>query len=227
MTAAATDSLDLAGRVPLMPARLPLREAVAAIVARKAAIRQERLSGMHNPWGHGIGLTDPWTFLDLCESDLVLDAARKVLGPDIILWDSELFAQASRYLEFVRQGKEGRYWPVSPLAGALVLVPLGRDGQTAEAVRLDEMAPQALAAFDEGEPLYVVRLMPATSRFERDPGHPANRACMEEQVLINYANRPLWLLSGTDRAGNDLVSGFAPAVPVWASGSLPAEKEET
>lgn len=227
MTAVAPDGLDLAGRVPLTPARAPLREVVARIAARKEAIRQERLSGIHNPWGHCIGLTDPWAFLDLCESDLVLDAARGVLGPDIILWDSELFAQASRYRAFVRQGREGRYWPVSPLAGVLVLVRPGRDEPTAAAIPLEEMRPEALAAFDDAEPLYVIRLMPATSRFERDPAHPAHRACMEEQVLVNYSNRPLWLLSGADRAGNDLVSGFAPAVPVWASGAPPAEKEET
>lgn len=222
----AVDQAQLAGRFPLTPARLPVREAVARIVARKATIRQERLSGIHNPWGHAIGLTDPWSFLDLCESDMVVDAARGMLGPDIILWDSELFVEASSYAQFVSQGMEGRYWPVTPLAGAVVLVPVWRESPTAKAVDLQEIGPPALAGFDPAEPLYVVRLMPAMSRFDRDPDHPANRACMEEQVLVNYSNRPLWLLSGTDRASNDLVSGFAPAVPVWASGALPTEEEE-
>lgn len=226
MTQEGSDHLDLAGRISLTPARLPVREAVARIVARKDAIRQERLSGIHNPWGHCIGLTDPWSFLDLCESDLVIDAARKIIGPDVILWDSELFAEAGRYGEFVDQGREGRYWPVAPLVGAVVLVAVGREKLQAKAVGLEAMDPEALAGFDALEPLYVVRLMPATSWFDRDPNHPANRACMEEQVLVNYSNRPLWLLTGTDRANNDLVSGFAPAVPVWASGAMPSEREE-
>ncbi|PWK59708.1 resolvase [Aminobacter sp. AP02] len=226
MTQGVSDHLDLAGRISLIPARLPVREAIARIVARKDAIRQERLSGIHNPWGHCLGLTDPWSFLDLCESDLVVDAARKIIGPDVILWDSELFAEASRYGEFLSEGCEGRYWPVSPLAGAVVLVAVNRDELLVRASRLGEMSLDALADFDLSEPLYVVRLMPATSRFERDPNHPANRACMEEQVLVNYSNRPLWLLSGIDRANNDLVSGFAPAVPVWASGARPSEREE-
>lgn len=226
MTTASPDQLDLAGRISLTPARLPVREAVAHIVARKATTRQERLSGIHNPWGHCIGLTDPWSFLDLCESDLVVDAARSVIGPDIILWDSELFAEAGSYVAFLKAGGEGRYWPVMPLAGAVVLVAFGRGEPSVRAVGLECLGPDACDGFDAAEPLYVVRLMPATSRFERDANHPANRACMEEQVLVNYSNRPLWLLSGADRANNDLVSGFAPAVPVWASGVMPSEREE-
>ena len=191
MTVAIPDHLDLAGRVPLTPARLPVREAVARIVGRKASIRQERLSGIHNPWGHGIALTDPWAFLELCESARVVDAARRVL------------------------------------AGAVVLVPVAGEDPVPRAVPLAAMGPEALCGLEDAEPLYVIRLMPATSRFVRDPAHPANRACMEEQVLVNYSNRPLWLLSGADRADNDLVSGFASAVPVWASGATPAEREET
>ncbi|WP_395446655.1 resolvase (plasmid) [Aminobacter sp. UC22_36] len=226
MTQGGSDHLDLAGRISLTPVRLPVREAVARIVARKATIRQERLSGIHNPWGHCIGLTDPWSFLDLCESDLVIDAARSVIGPDIVLWDSELFAEAGSYTAFLKAVGEGRYWPVTPLAGAVVLVAFGSGEPSVRAVGLESLGPDALAGFDAAEPLYVVRLMPATSRFERDADHPANRACMEEQVLVNYANRPLWLLSGADRANNDLVSGFAPAVPVWASGAMPSEREE-
>jgi hypothetical protein len=226
VNAAVSDHLNLAGRLPLMPGRLTVREAVTEIVGRGSAIRQERLSGLHNPWGHSIGLTDPWVFLELCESDLVAEAARALVGPDVILWDSELFCEASRYAAFVEQGREGRYWPVDPLAGALVLLPVGRETMKATAVMLTDIAPFSLDAFAADEPLYVVRLMPATSRFMRDPAFPANRICMEEQVLINYSNRPLWLISGSDRAGNDLVTGFAPSVPVWASGALPSANEE-
>jgi len=227
MNAAVSDRLNLAGRVPLMPARRSVREAVAEIVARSSEIRQERLSGIHNPWGHCIGLTDPWVFLELCESELVVNATRALLGPAFILWDSELFFKASRYAAFLEKGREGRYWPVDPCSGAVVLLPVAREGMEATAVGLSEIGPSSLEAFDADEPLYIVRLMPATSRFVRDPAYPANRICMEEQVLINYSNRPLWLISGLDRAGNDLVTGFAPTVPVWASGaSLPGNEEK-
>ncbi|MHB0772930.1 resolvase [Bradyrhizobium sp. 1.29L] len=217
--------LELAGRESLMPAQMSMSEAVAGIVARKTTVRQERLSGIHNPWGHAIGLTDPWIFLDLCESQRVVDAARGILGQDIILWDSELFTEVRSYADFLHRGREGRYWPVEPFAGAIVLLPIGRVDPGLLAIGLNDIEKNVLEMFNPSEPIYVIRLMPATSHFDRDPMHSAHRACMEEQVLINYTNRPLWLLSGVDRASNDLVTGFATAAPIWASGARRAEKE--
>ncbi|WP_426411941.1 resolvase [Bradyrhizobium ganzhouense] len=224
MSGADLHRLELAGRESLMPAQMSVSEAVARIVARKATVRQERLSGIHNPWGHAIGLTDPWAFLGLCESQGVVDAARDILGPDIILWDSELFMEARGYADFLRQGREGRYWPVTPFAGAIVLIPVGQADPKPRAIGVNEIGTNVLEMLDPSEPIYVVRLMPGTSHFDRDPRHSAHRACMEEQVLINYANRPLWLLSGVDRARNDLVTGFAADAPTWASGALPTQK---
>lgn len=211
--------LELAGRESLVPAQMSASEAVANIVARKTTIRQERLSGIHNPWGHAIGLTDPWIFLGLCESEGVVNAARDILGPDIILWDSELFTEVRSYADFLREGREGRYWPVTPFAGAIVLLPVGQVDPRPRAIGLNEIGKNVLDMLDPSEPIYVIRLIPATSHFDRDPRHSAHRACMEEQVLINYASRPLWLLNGVDRARNDLVSGFAAAAPTWASGA--------
>ncbi len=224
MSGADFHRLELAGRESLMPAPMSVSEAVAGIVARKATLRQERLSGIHNPWGHAIGLTDPWVFLGLCESQGVVGGARDILGPDIILWDSELFAEVRSYADFLREGREGRYWPVTPLAGAIVLLPVGQADPLPRAVGLNEIGTNVLEMLDPSEPIYVIRLMPGTSHFDRDPQHSAHRACMEEQVLINYANRPLWLLSGVDRARNDLVTGFAAVAPTWASGALPTQK---
>ncbi|WP_342723487.1 resolvase [Bradyrhizobium sp. B097] len=207
-----------------MPGQLSVSEAVAGILARKDAIRQERLSGLHNPWGHAIGFTDPWTFLSICESDAVVDEARSVLGPDIILWDSELFTEARKYTDFLREKKEGRYWPVTPLAGAIVVLGVGGADPRPKAISLNDVHESVLDRHDPLDPIYVIRLLPGTSHFDRNPLHPAHRACMEEQVLINYANRPLWLLSGADRTNNDLVTGFSLAAPAWASGGLAAEK---
>ncbi|MBR0857849.1 resolvase [Bradyrhizobium liaoningense] len=216
--------LELAGRKPIMPGQLSVGEAVARIVAQKATIRQERLSGIHNPWGHAIGLTDPWTFLGICESQAVVDEARSILGPDIILWDSELFPEARKYAQLLREGREGRYWPVRPLAGAIVVLGIDEVDPRPEAISLNDVQESVLDRRDPLDPIYVIRLLPATSHFDRNPLHPAHRACMEEQVLINYANRPLWLLSGVDRANNDLVTGFSLTAPAWASSGLPAEK---
>ena len=191
------------------------QDAVARLLAVQPAPRRERLSGIHNPWGFAAGLTDPWSFLDLCESDLTVDAIERVIGSDIVLWDSELYLCARDYRAFVADGREGRYWPAEPLAGVVALITLG----VSPALHVfDVREPAALPAdIADAEPLYVIRAIPAASRFSRDAKMPANRVAMQEQLLINYTTRPLWLLRGEDRAGNDSVTGFASDPPRWAS----------
>jgi hypothetical protein len=199
-----------------------VRSIAQAIAAKRPPLRSERLSGMHNPWGLAAGLADAWSFLDLCEHPALLDQVEQLVGPDIVLWDSQLYLQGAGYLQFASDGREGRYWPVEPLAGALALVSLGDAAQTLVCVELASTSLDRLAALDARAPLYVIRYLPATSRFVRDASFPANRIAMEEQPLINYATRPLWLVRGLDRAGNDFVTGFSPPVPRWA-GTQPKE----
>lgn len=211
------------GAVRVSPAAATLDERIDALQAtvrdlsdRHPKLRPERLSGMHNPWGHAAVLANAWRFLDLCEDAVVLDAVAKLVGPDIVLWDSELHLEAASYVRFAAQGREGRYWPMMPLAGAVVLIAPTRATHSFACLDLASLATADLSGFDPGAPLYVIRYMPATSQFVRDARSRANWAAMEEQPLINYATRPLWLVRGEDRAGNDFVTGFAPPVPRWA-----------
>ena len=218
----------VAERIPVV-ASTTLDERVAALQAsvdelRARRPRPERLSGMHNPWGHAAVLANSWRFLDVCEDAAIVTAIARLIGPDIILWDSELHLDARAYLRFIAEKREGRYWPVAPLAGALAWVSLARPARPAICVTLESLARAGvsadvdcgLAAIDADAPLYVIRYMPATSHFVRDSQATANRAGMEEQPLINYTTRPLWLVSGEDRAGNDFVTGFSPVAPRWA-----------
>ena len=191
-----------------------VQEAAFEIAGRRPQPRPERLSGIHNPWGHASGLADAWRFLDLCEEPVILERVRAAIGPDIVLWDSELHLEAGTYQRFVREGREGRYWPVMPLEGAVVLIAPGH-AQPVTCLSLSQVAT-GLPRLDPRETLYVIRYMPATSVFLRDARAPANWIAMEEQPLINYAGRPLWLVCGEDRAGNDFVTGFSPQVPRWA-----------
>lgn len=201
-----------------LPERIESARSIArTVAARHPPPRSERLSGIHNPWGHATGLADAWSFLDLCEHPAILEWVERLIGPDIVLWDSELYPQGDRYRQFVADGREGRYWPVQPLAGALVLVALGDAAPPVVCVPLSSISSELLSPLEPQAPLYVIRYMPAASRFVRDPRLPANRIAMEERPLVNYASRPLWLVRGNDRAGNDFVTGFSPAVPRWAN----------
>jgi hypothetical protein len=205
------DSSTLGERVEAIQAT------VRELSRRRPRPRQERLSGMHNPWGQAAVLANAWRFLDVCEDARLVDAVARLIGPDIVLWDSELHLQAGSYLRFVDAGREGRYWPATPLAGAVALVAPVSPSRAPILLDLVSLAGADLSSIDAMAPLYVIRYLPATSLFVRDPRASANWAAMQEQPLINYATRPLWLVRGEDRAGNDFVTGFAPAVPRWAA----------
>lgn len=207
-------------RLPVAP---QLNERIGALLAsvrelgcRRPRPRPERLSGMHNPWGHAAVLASAWRFLDLCEDAALLDSVEQLIGPDIILWDSELHLEAVSYIRFVEDGREGRYWPSTPLAGAVVLIAPGRPEEPALCLALANLDDKNLSRIDPAQPLYVIRYMPATSLFVRDPRVAPNWLAMQEQPLLNFTTRPIWLMRGQDRASNDFVAGFAPSVPRWA-----------
>ena len=215
--------LDTPMRGSAASAARSLGERVAALHATACALaqgarppRRELLSGMHNPWRPGPTLVDPWLLLDLCEDPEVLDGVEALIGPDIVLWDTELYLEAADYQRFVLEGREGRYWPAMPLRGALVLVTATGAAPSVRCLDLARIAREDLSAPDPVSTLYVLRYMPATSHFVRDGRALANWVAMEEQPLINYTTRPLWLMRGEDRAGSDFVTGFSPPVPRWA-----------
>ena len=193
-----------------------VRPIVLDLAVRDPRPRPERLSGIHNPWGHAAVLATAWPFLDLCEDAAIVETVARLIGPDVVLWDSELHLEARSYLRFVEDGREGLYWPATPLAGAVVLVTPKRPADAAVCLELAALASADLDYLSPGEPLYVIRYMSAASLYVRDPRAVPNRAAMEAQPLINYTTRPLWLVAGEDRAGNDFVTGFSPVVPRWA-----------
>jgi hypothetical protein len=213
-----------------------LQPIVRELAQRVPRPRAERLSGVHNPWGHAATIGHAWRFLDLCEHPAVVDAVASVIGDDVILWDTELHLEAAAYRRFVAEGREGRYWPAEPLAGAVAIVAPLRPERGALAValqalealgatgELDAPGSSDLGDIDPAEPLLVIRYQPATSRYVRDPRAPRHRALMEDNPLLNYVHRPLWLVHGEDRARNDFVTGFAPPMPRWAGASA---KENT
>ncbi len=217
------DRQDGGGDRPAPPAapgrRTPATDALvaraAAVLASAGDVPAERLSGAHNPWGAAATILDAWAFLDLCHDAALLDRAEAVMGPDIVLWDCHPFRRAGDYRAFVAAGHEGAYWPADPLAGAVLLVPLVEGGRD-RAAPVPGIAAADLAGIADDIPLAVIRLMSGASFYRRDAAFAANRRGMEEQVLLNYAPRPLWLLRGRDRAGSDFTTGFSPAVARWA-----------
>jgi len=65
-----------------------LQRVIDDLVTRRPRPLAERLSGMHNPWGHAATLANAWTFLDVCEGAALVDEVARAIGPDVVLWDS-------------------------------------------------------------------------------------------------------------------------------------------
>ena len=51
----------------------------------------------------------------------------------------------------------------------------------------------------------AIRYMPATSHFNRE----LKKTGKDSGYLVNYSERPLWLLRGEDKAGNNLEIGHS------------------
>lgn len=196
-----------AGRVIPESVAEPARTLAQDLVQRH--LRQDRLSGVHNPFGHHACPNDAWRFLDLAESAGLLDLVENVLGADIVLWDSELYADPAAWPR-----DEARCWPTDPLAGTVVAIDV-ESGHTVliDITRLGDVFDDV--ALPPG-PCYTVRYMPATSHYNRDPQFGPNRLATELRPLVNHCIRPIWLLRGEDRAGSDFASGFAPPAARWA-----------
>jgi hypothetical protein len=212
LTAAEKAQFDSSGWVnvaAVVPGKAlePLRE--AAEVLRVTAPHQDMLSGIHNAFGYHACREQAWSFLDVAENHDLLDCVEDVLGPDIVLWDSELY-----FHRLALWPEEASIWPADPLAGCIAAVATG----SGNLILLDIVRFQAQTGVLQrcGDGIwYVIRYMPATSLFDRDPRSRANRRAAEVRPLINYAKRPLWLARGEDRRGNDFATGFALSAARW------------
>jgi hypothetical protein len=213
------DRYRQAGWAAADPALPEMLLAPARVVARTLAKRnpwQELLSGIHNPFGRHAFPADAWKFLDIAESAAVLDAVEDVLGPDIVLWDSELYLDPAAL-----PADESLWWPIEPLAGTIAILCM-KTGKLLliDVTRRSEVEPRLRAA--EG-PFYLLRYMPAASHFNREPRFLANRRAAEARALINYAKRPIWLVRGADRGDNDFAAGFFLPAAQWAGADAAAD----
>jgi hypothetical protein len=185
----------------LAPAR-----AVIQTLARTAPW-PDLLSGIHNPFGQHACSKDAWAFLDIAESAALLDLAEGVCGGDLILWDSELVFDLAALSH-----DEADYWPVTPLAGAIAAL----SAADAQVLLVDITRLAAATLPVRGGPHYILRIMPATSHYNRDPLFPPNRRVARARPLVNYTTRPIWLVRGEDRGNNDFATGFSPPPARWA-----------
>lgn len=99
-----------------------LRAEVDTLIARNPDVRPEQLSGAHNPWGQSAKVVGSRTFLEFCLFGEILDMVEQLIGPDIVLWGSQLFCKPAGDGMAVPWHQDGQYWPIDPLATVTVRV---------------------------------------------------------------------------------------------------------
>ncbi len=234
-----------------------MRAEVDDLISRHPDVRPELLSGPHNPWGQSAKIVGSWNWLEFCRHPEILDMVEQLIGPDIVLWGSQLFCKPAGHGMAVPWHQDGQYWPIEPLATATVRIAIedslpengcmryipgshrSHDLVEHELLERSDVAiRQQVTNLDESRAKddvlyagqisihdvylvhgsaqnrsamrrsdYAIRYMPASSRYVRDPAFPANAYAAKHSPLMNYIHRPLWLVRGTDRAGNDLRIG--------------------
>jgi ectoine hydroxylase-related dioxygenase (phytanoyl-CoA dioxygenase family) len=63
-------------------------------------------------------------FFDYCDNPAILDMVEQLIGPDIALWNSSLFAKPAHDGKRTPWHQDGEYWPIRPLATCSVWLAL-------------------------------------------------------------------------------------------------------
>ena len=232
-----------------------MRGSLEHLLANSADIAPESLICPHIRNGARHPEIEAEAWFEYATQPFILDLVEQVIGPDIVLWGSQVFCKPARTGREIPWHQDGEYWPIRPLATCSVWIALDeatpengcmryipgsqaagslyphRDAARADRVlglEVDARAFDATAARDDvlaaGEfslhdvflihgsgpnrsarrrAGFVIRYMPATSRFDRSVGDVQTQA----GVAFSLSRRPIWLVRGVDRAGNDFVTG--------------------
>jgi hypothetical protein len=231
-----------------------LKTSIEALIDRNANVRPEQLVGAHVKRNADTGVKGSAELLQFTRHSEILDIVEQIIGPDIIMWGSQVFSKPAGDGMAIPWHQDGQYWPMRPLEtvtvwiavdeatvenGCLRVIPgthnaglMPHVSNNSEGLALNQGLQTGV--FDESKAVditleagqislhhamlvhgsnanrssrrrcgYAVRYMPATSHFSRtlDPTRIANN-----QVL-DFAQRPIWLLRGVDRANNDFEAG--------------------
>lgn len=232
-----------------------LTTAVEALIADNPDVRPEALSGAHVARNDDTGVRGRAELLECASHPVLLDMIEPLLGPDLIVWGSHVFAKPGGDGMAVPWHQDGQYWfHIRPLEVVTAWIAIDESTRENGCLRVipgshrtgpidHEISPDANLALNRALPDpvvddslardveltpgqvslhhhylvhgsnantsgrrrcgYTIRFMPATSYFDRTI--PPTR--IGHDHVIDFAARPIWLVRGTDRAGNDFTVG--------------------
>jgi len=238
-----------------LPADLMVRmtRAIEHLIAANAGIRPEQLVGAHVAKSQDSGVRGETELLECTRHPDILDMVEQLIGPDLIMWGSQVFSKAAGDGLAIPWHQDGQYWPMRPLKTVTVWIAIDParvengcmrviPGTHRGGLMAHEFTDRPGLALNQGlvDPVdesqardvilepgqvslhdamvvhgsnanrsglrrcgYAVRYMPATSHFDRTI--PPTRIAANQ--VIDFSQRPIWLVRGQDRAGNDFAVG--------------------
>jgi hypothetical protein len=246
----------------VMPAaRLPeellsrISTAIEALIVTNPDIRPEQLVGAHVRYSSDSGVRGAEDLLECVRDPFMLDVIEQIIGPDIIMWGSQVFSKPAGDGMAIPWHQDGQYWPMRPLRsvtmwiavdnvttenGCMRIIPgthglglLEHESSDGDSLALNQQL--TMGTYDERAALnielapgrfslhdamvvhgsspnssgrrrcgYAIRYMPATSHFDRTI--PPTRLARNQ--VIDFSQRPIWLVRGQDRANNDFSVGL-------------------
>jgi ectoine hydroxylase-related dioxygenase (phytanoyl-CoA dioxygenase family) len=113
----------------LVPAwRLPselvdaLRQAIERLIRDNPDVRPEQLVGAHVPVSKDTGVRGRSELRELVQDRCILDIVEQLIGPDLILWGSQVFSKPAGDGMSIPWHQDGQYWPMRPLATVTVWI---------------------------------------------------------------------------------------------------------
>ena len=99
-----------------------LQSLAARLIADNPHMGDEPVASPHVP-GSGVQnvKSDP-AWIDVPTYPLILDMMEQLIGPDVILWGTTLFHKPAGLGRGVPWHRDGRYWPIKPLATTSVWI---------------------------------------------------------------------------------------------------------
>jgi hypothetical protein len=232
-----------------------MRASVEKLLRDNTTLAPESLVCPHIPYGPGHDAAAAAEWFDFATDPAILDQVEQLIGPDIILWGSQVFCKPAGTGKEIPWHQDGQYWPIRPLAtcsvwiaiddassenGCMRYIPGSHAGGVVTRHRTSDRKDLVLnqevdpALFDAAQAkddvldagqfslhdvymihgsnanrsrkrraAFVIRYMPATSTFVRHAGDEYRQG----EVSFSLSTRPIWLLRGRDRGGNDFAVG--------------------
>jgi ectoine hydroxylase-related dioxygenase (phytanoyl-CoA dioxygenase family) len=112
------------------PHRLPpallgdMRESLDRLLRDNAGIAPESLICPHIPYGESHDAKAAARWLAYASNPAILDLVEQLIGPDVILWGSQVFCKPAFTGKTIPWHQDGQYWPIRPLATCSVWLAL-------------------------------------------------------------------------------------------------------